>query len=192
MGPGYSFIVWVAQGSSCMFCCLLFCPIDEALFLSYTRVGNGISFWKNSAEWTRNGFLYSAEESALSEGIPRKTPLRSSERNGTEFWEKLVFRNSQNNLREWFACTSKVVFSGRIFEICSSAFCCEVHCCQVAYFRPDPDSVCEIQESLLLFFFRGTEFLVVFSSERNEIYNCITVIICQHMSVIAYLISNTL
>ena len=29
-----------------------------------TRVGNGILFRKNSAEQTRNGFRYSAEESA--------------------------------------------------------------------------------------------------------------------------------
>ncbi len=35
-----------------------------------TRVSNGISFRKNSAEKTRNGFRYSTEESAHSEGIP--------------------------------------------------------------------------------------------------------------------------
>jgi hypothetical protein len=50
--------------------------------------------------------------------VPRKTPFRSSERNGREFRGKICFRNSQNNFTEWFVSTSKVVFSGPIFEIC--------------------------------------------------------------------------
>jgi hypothetical protein len=44
--------------------------------------------------------------------VPRKVPFRSSERNGTEFRGKLVFRNSQNNLTNWFVCTLTVLFSG--------------------------------------------------------------------------------
>jgi hypothetical protein len=58
------------------------------------RVGNGISFRKNSAEWTWNDFRYSAEESAHSEPFwfPRKSQFRSSERNGTE-------RNSAEKVR---------------------------------------------------------------------------------------------
>ncbi len=44
----------------------------------------------------------------------------SEARNRTEwnYAEKLVFRNSQNSLTKWFVCTSKVIFSGPIFEIC--------------------------------------------------------------------------
>ncbi len=50
-----------------------------------SRVGNGISFRKNSAEQTRNVFRYSAEENAHSEGIPKFTeepiPKLGTERN---------------------------------------------------------------------------------------------------------------
>jgi hypothetical protein len=54
---------------------VLKCPITG-------RVGNGISFRKNSSEWTRNDFRYSAEESAHSEvfRIPKKSQFRCSER----------------------------------------------------------------------------------------------------------------
>ncbi len=67
------------------------------------RVGNGISFRKNSAELTRSGFRYSAEESPHSEAfrVPRKNLFRSSERNGTE-WNSAVkisfMKQQQNNL----------------------------------------------------------------------------------------------
>ncbi len=54
--------------------------------LPTSRVGNGISFRTNSAEETRNGFRYSAEESAHSEAfrVLRKSQFRSSEGNRTK------------------------------------------------------------------------------------------------------------
>jgi hypothetical protein len=45
------------------------------------KVGKGISFRNNSAEWSRKGFRYSAEESAHSEVYGR---VNSEARNGTE------------------------------------------------------------------------------------------------------------
>ncbi len=70
--------------------------LQHAHFLVFPlRVGNGISFRTNSAEWTRNGFRYSAEKSTHSKAfrVPRKSQFRSSERNGIP-WKKLVLRNS--------------------------------------------------------------------------------------------------
>jgi hypothetical protein len=111
----------------------MFIPFPGSDFLPSQitdRVGNGISFRKNSAEKTRNDFRYSAEESIHSEAfrVPRKSQFRSSERNGTE-WnsaEKNSFtEQQQSNLTKWFVCTSKVVFSDTIIEIfgCRVLFC---------------------------------------------------------------------
>ena len=103
----------------------MFIPFPGSDFLPSQitdRVGNGISFRKNSAEKTRNDFRYSAEESIHSEAfrVPRKSQFRSSERSGTE-WnsaEKNSFtEQQQSNLTKWFVCTSKVVFSDTIFKI---------------------------------------------------------------------------
>jgi hypothetical protein len=71
-----------------------------------TRVGNGISFRKNSE--TRNGFRYSAEESPHSEAfrVPRNSQFRSSERNGTE-WnsaEKISFTKQQQKKLKKMIC----------------------------------------------------------------------------------------
>jgi hypothetical protein len=111
----------------------MFIPFPGSDFLPSQitdRVGNGISFRKNSAEKTRNDFRYSAEESIHSEAfrVPRKSQFRSSERSGTE-WnsaEKNSFtEQQQSNLTKWFVCTSKVVFSDTIIEIfgCRVLFC---------------------------------------------------------------------
>jgi hypothetical protein len=55
-----------------------------------TRVGNRISYEKNSMEWTRIGFRYSAEESAHSDFLRRANSEAGNgmERNGTEFHGK--------------------------------------------------------------------------------------------------------
>jgi len=78
----------------------MFIPFPGSDFLPSQitdRVGNGISFRKNSAEKTRNDFRYSAEESIHSEAfrVPRKSQFRSSERNGMErnFAKNEVLRN---------------------------------------------------------------------------------------------------
>ncbi len=59
--------------------------------------------------------------------IPRHSEFRGransearnrTERNGMEFRGKFSFtKQQQNNLTKWFVCTSKVVYSGTIFEI---------------------------------------------------------------------------
>jgi hypothetical protein len=82
----------------------MFIPFPGSDFLPSQitdRVGNGISFRKNSAEKTRNDFRYSAEESIHSEAfrVPRKSQFRSSERSGTE-WnsaEKNSFTEQQQS-----------------------------------------------------------------------------------------------
>jgi hypothetical protein len=109
----------------------MFIPFPGSDFLPSQitdRVGNGISFRKNSAEKTRNDFRYSAEESIHSEAfrVPRKSQFRSSERNGTE-WnsaEKISFtKQQQNNLTKWFVVHQKSSFLTLLLKYSAAAFC---------------------------------------------------------------------
>ncbi len=66
------------------------------------RVGNGISFRKNSAEQTRNGFRYSAEESGHSEafrGLPEES-IPSSDWNGMTR-KNWVYKKSCTSKYNW-------------------------------------------------------------------------------------------
>jgi hypothetical protein len=65
--------------------------------------------------------------------IPRKSPFQSSKWNGTEFREKIAFRNSQKN--DLFVA-QKSSFLAIFLKFVAAAFCCQVHCYQVSYFRP--------------------------------------------------------
>jgi len=66
------------------------------------RVGNWISYWKYSAEFTRNGFRYSTEESAHSEAFRglQKSQFRGSEpeKTGCFCLRHALERNSESLL----------------------------------------------------------------------------------------------
>ncbi len=99
--------------------------------------------------------------------VPRKTKFRSSERN---YSEKLVFRNRQNNLTNYLSVPQKLSFLALFLKFADAAFSCEVHCYQVAYFRPDSDSA----GGKVYFYFCSTErdselfTLLRNGSERNS------------------------
>ncbi len=77
------------------------------------RVGNGISFRKNSAEWTRNGFLLFRGRKCSFRSIPisaeEPIPKIGTEWNGTEFRGKNKFYKTARITRH--NDLSKVVFS---------------------------------------------------------------------------------
>ncbi len=108
--------------------------LKSCLTLRSTRVAIEISFRKNSAEWTRNGFRYSAEKSAHSAEfrVHRKSQFRNSEPNGTKlnsaeimkFYEIakkgivfLVFSVPKNGLERIFKCFLFRKWFGKEFQV---------------------------------------------------------------------------
>ncbi len=94
-----------------------------------TRVGNRISFRKNSEKYTRNGVCYSAEESAHSKAFRAqwKTQFRSSERKGIKWRKKkIIFWSNQNNLHRIesvFYVPSIFLFRGMVWNRNLRVFC---------------------------------------------------------------------
>ncbi len=124
---------------------------QQYLYIYYilAKVGSGISFRKNSAEYARNSFRYSAEESAHSEAFRslQKSLFRSSERKEIA-WKKIVLPKILILQTELTACFRPRHASERNSEFLS-----------LPRKGSEQNSKC-----LLIFLFHGTEFRVVFSS----------------------------
>ncbi len=141
-------------------------PLSE--FGPWTRVGNGISFQKKFRRIDSEQFPLFHERKCSFRGIPSSTeepiPKLGTERKGTEIREKMKFCGT---------CTAS------LFYFCSKEPKSEL-------FNLPLKSSEGISESLVLFWFHGTEFRVVFSSlegfgfqefaslfvKRNRILSC--------------------
>ncbi len=116
----------------------------------------------------RNGFLYSSEASAHSEAfrVPRKSHFRSSERNGTEFSEKIKFygtvliQNKKLLLTRVMETNSYGLYKNSQFEYCQRLLLPRF----VELFTLLWNGLEWNSESLLVFLFYGMDFRVVFSS----------------------------
>ncbi len=156
------------------------------------RVGNEISFRKNSAEQTRNGFHFTAEESPHSEAFRGYVRVNSKARNGTEFDMKKLVKKILLQQTEWTHVFSSETCIGMEFREFASIFVSRNGIPSWFLFRGlvwnRIPSVCfqfcsternselfSLQrngsernfESLLLFLFHSTEFIEFFSSSER-------------------------
>ncbi len=154
-------------------------------------LGTELRSEKNSAEWTRKGFCYSAEESAHSEAfrVPRKSQFRSSERNGMEWnstkkWSFTGLHSISDHSdvlyillwvvfysAEWFGMVFRE-FASKLFSLPLKSSEGILRACfyfgtternSKLFSLPMKGSEGN-SESLLLFLFNRTEFWTVFSS----------------------------
>jgi len=130
---------------------------------------------KNSAELTQNGFRYSAEERVHSEAFRglRKSLFGSSEQKKMA-WKKLVLQNILLQQTEKTACFFQDMLQNKIPRVCFYFFLwngipsifllCRTIWNGIPRVFYSPDGSEWNSESLLLFFFNGTEFRAFFSS----------------------------
>ncbi len=150
---------------------------------------------EKTAEYTQNGFRYSAEESAHSEAFRglRKSQLWSSERNGIT-WKNLVLQKSCSSKHNWELVFVREILLNGILRVCFSTsifaprngipscfffhgmvrnrvpsvcfYFCSMERNSELFFLPRNGSEWN-SESLLLFLLHGTEFRAFLSSAER-------------------------
>ncbi len=135
---------------------------------------------ENSSENTRNGFCYSCSF----RGIPRSTEepiVKLGTKRSGNTQKKIVLRNSQNNLTEWFARTSKVV---KWFYFCSNVQKSEHFCLHGMIRNEIPKVFCSAEQPefrrkkpncSVYSVFRGIIFLSVIANP-----NCLSALTKRH------------